>query len=296
MLTLARGAVGATLLQILTNQESNMEKRDVNRTIEYMVSSVNAARQGTAPFYHLQFSEFLPPDLYSEMLEKMPVRDDYRLMSGRTKSTRTNDGDGTRIKLDLFPEFVRHLPGAKREIWRHIGEAIRSPKVRDAFIQRLAPGLERRFGPTYPKVGMYPIPILTRDRPGYKIGIHPDTHWKGMTIQIYLPPDDSIKHVGTVFHRRTSGKTYERSSQMSFLPNSGYAFAVDKDTYHSVDTVGPEVKVRDSILLTYFVDSFPLYFLRNRGRRIGNFVLNELRSLRRPQAPTDSQPAPVLSR
>jgi hypothetical protein len=278
------------------NQENFMQKRDVNRTIEQMVTSINAARQMAEPFYHLQFSDLLPANLYSEMLEQMPVREDYRLMSGRTKSTRTNDGDGTRIKLDLFPEFIRHLPQAKREIWSHLGKAIRSPKVRDAFIQRLAPGLERRFGPTYSKIGMYPIPILTRDRPGYKIGIHPDTHWKGMTIQIYLPPDDSIRHVGTVFHRRTGEKTYERASQMAFLPNSGYAFAVDKDTYHSVDTVGPEVKVRDSILLTYFVDSFPLHFFRNRGRRVGNFALNELRSLRRPQTFPDSQPEPAMTR
>ena len=44
----------------------------------------------------------------------------------------------------------------------------------------------------------------------------------------------------------------------SFAPNTGYAFAVDRDTHHSVDTVGPEVKTRDSILLTYYVDAGPL--------------------------------------
>src|SRR5262245_15509579 len=200
-----------------------MEKRVMDRTIEHMAAAIYAARQVNEPFYHLQFSGFLPPELYCEMLERMPVREDYRLMSGRTKSTRTNNGDGTRMKLDLFPEFIRHLPGPKRDIWSHIGRAIRSPEVREAFIQRLAPGLERRFGQTYPKVGMYPIPILTRDRPGYKIGIHPDTHWKGITVQIYLPPNDSIQHVGTVFHRKTGDKSYQRASQMSFLPNSGYA-------------------------------------------------------------------------
>jgi len=261
-----------------------MDKRDLKRSIEHTVAAIEAARCQTDPFYHLQLSGILAPDIYSEMLEKLPVREDYRLMSGRTKSTRTDNGEGTRIKLDLFPEFIRHLPRPKREIWNHIGWTLRSREVRDAFIRKLAPGLERRFGSAYAKVGMYPIPILTRDRAGYNIGIHPDTHWKGITIQIYLPPDSSIQHVGTVFHKRTGPKTYERASQMSFLPNTGYAFAVDKDTYHSVDTVGPEVKVRDSILLTYFVDSMPLLFLRNRGRRTGNFLLNEWRSLRRAES------------
>ena len=28
---------------------------------------------------------------------------------------------------------------------------------------------------------MYPIPILTRDIPGYKITPHTDTNWKGIT-------------------------------------------------------------------------------------------------------------------
>jgi hypothetical protein len=37
------------------------------------------------------------------------------------------------------------------------------------------------------------------------------------------------------------------------------------------------VTTRDSILLTYFVDAGPLLYLRNRFKRAGNFVLNELR-------------------
>src|SRR5262249_25168118 len=136
----------------------------------------------------------------------------------------------------------------------------------------------------YRHVGMYPIPILTRDRPGYKIGIHPDTHWKGMTIQLYLPRDKSVEHVGTIFHKRTGDKKYEKATQMSFHPNTGYAFTADKATYHSVDPVGPEVQTRDSILLTYFVDKNPLQFFRNRGRRVGNFILNEFRQLQRSPA------------
>jgi hypothetical protein len=39
------------------------------------------------------------------------------------------------------------------------------------------------------------------------------------------------------------------------------------------------VTTRDSILLTYFVDAGPLRYLRNRGKRIGNFVLNEVRHI-----------------
>ena len=61
-------------------------------------------------------------------------------------------------------------------------------------------------------------------------------------------------------------------------PNTSYAFAVGDNTWHSADPVGGEVDTRDSILLTYFVDAGMLRFFRNRGKRIGNFFLNEFRS------------------
>ena len=73
---------------------------------------------------------------------------------------------------------------------------------------------------------------------------------------------------------------------MPFSPNTGYAFAVAGNTWHSADLVGPEVKTRDSILLTYFVDTGPWRFVRNRGRRLANFVLNEFRNLKRNQVET----------
>jgi len=63
--------------------------------------------------------------------------------------------------------------------------------------------------------------------------------------------------------------------------NTGYAFAVGDNTWHSADPVGAEVETRDSILLTYFVDAGLLRFLRNRGKRVGNFVLNEVKHLGR---------------
>ncbi|MGH8688156.1 MAG: hypothetical protein ACREU5_08885 [Burkholderiales bacterium] len=257
-----------------------MNGHDAERTIDHVVGAIDTAVEGQAPFRHLQLAEIFPSDVYAAMLDAMPAAEDYRQMSGRTKYTRTREG-GTRVKLDLFPEFIRHLPAQKTIAWQLVGQTLCSSEVREAFRRRLAPDLERRFGAAYRNMGMYPIPILTRDIAGYQIGIHPDTRWKGMTIQLYLPRDRSIEHVGTIFHRRTGEGVYEKAKQMLFSPNTGYAFAVNPDTYHSVDTVGPEVQTRDSILLTYFVDGTPLQRLRNRGRRVGNFVLNEYRNLLR---------------
>jgi len=256
-------------------------QRAVESLSRFVAESVEAAPARAAPFHHLEFERVFPDDVYAQMLDAMPVTSDYRRMSGRRKEDVRADGTPTRVKIDLFPEFIRHLPGQKRDIWRQVGLALRSNELKRAFVERLAPALGRRFGPGYARLGQYSTPILTRDTAGYQISVHSDTHWKAITVQLYLPTDDSIAHVGTVFHERLPNGELKRSTKMRFAPNSGYAFAVGEGTWHSVDTVGPEVQTRDSILLTYFLDAGLLRFLRNRGKRIGNLLRNELRYIAR---------------
>jgi len=251
----------------------NDRRRAAARLSDFVAQSVEAARAVEKPFYHLEFDRVFPDDVYAQMLALMPNSADYRPMHGRSKV----EGTPTRVKIDLFPEYIRNLPAEKRALWDIVGRALCSDKVKQAFMRRLAPGLAKRFGPGFARTGMYPIPILTRDIPGYLITPHTDTSWKGITVQLYLPRDDAHTNIGTIFHEKLADGSLPKRAQMRFAPNTGYAFAVGDDTWHSADPVGPEVTTRDSILLTYFVDSGLLRTLRNRGKRLGNFVSNEIR-------------------
>ena len=255
----------------------------VNNLIDFAVQSIQRAQAGDWPFYHLRFDRVFPDDFYAAMLEAMPAGDGgYRGLSGKAKVRNvTAEGKPTRTKIDLFPEYVRHLPPKKRAVWDATGRVLRSRELQSAFVQRLAPGLKGRFGENFAKVNMYPVPILTRDIPGYRIFKHTDSLWKGITVQFYLPADNSTPHIGTIFHEVLPNGRKPKKAQMPFSPNTGYAFAVADNTWHSADPVGQEVKTRDSILLTYFVDAGPWRFVRNRGRRLANFVLNETRNLKR---------------
>src|SRR5436309_14689017 len=152
----------------------------VKELTQFVAESVRNAREGSVPFYHLQFDRVFPPDFYAEMLRTMPDEKDYRPMSGKSKvgSSRL-DGKPTRTKIDLFPEYIRHLPAAKLEVWDVVGRVLRSDKVKSAFKRKLGPGLEKRFGKNFETVGMYPVPILTRDIPGYRVFKHTDSLWTG---------------------------------------------------------------------------------------------------------------------
>jgi hypothetical protein len=250
----------------------------VERLRNFIAASIDASPSYDAPFNHLVFDRIFPDDIYAAMLASMPSTADYRPMNGRSKGLDLADGTHTRVKIDLFPEYIRHLPPEKRAVWGVVGRALCSGTVRDALVRRLAAPLARRFGPAFSSVGLFPLPVLTRDVAGYLITPHTDTRWKGITVQLYLPRDSSITHIGTTFHERLADGSMPKTKQMTFAPNTGYAFAVGTDTWHSADRIGPEVKTRDSILLTYFVDSGVLRVLRNRGKRIGNFILSEVRN------------------
>ena len=157
--------------------KSGNRRLAVERLRDFIAASVDAAPSFDAPFTHLVLDRVFPEDVYALMLTNMPESSDYRPMHGRSKGHDLADGTHTRVKIDLFPEYIRHLPPQQRAVWDVVGRALCSRPVRDAFVRRLAPALERRFGARYAKTGMYPIPILTRDIPGYLITPHTDTRW-----------------------------------------------------------------------------------------------------------------------
>src|SRR6266853_10571 len=122
----------------------------VNNLTDFVVGCVQNAPADNAPFHHFRFERVFPDDFYAEMLEAMPVAEDYRAMSGKSKTGSSRpDRKPTRTKIDLFPEYIRHLPPQKRAVWDVAGQVLRSKEVGSAFLQRLAPGLQLRFGPNF---------------------------------------------------------------------------------------------------------------------------------------------------
>ena len=121
----------------------------VARLIPHAVQSIEAAEQHDTPFYHLRFDHFFPDDIFAAVLRAMPAPAAYRRMSGRAKANDLADGTPTRVKIDLFSEYTRHLPPHQRALWEVVGRTLRSRRVQSAFVRRLAPALERRFGPRF---------------------------------------------------------------------------------------------------------------------------------------------------
>ena len=234
---------------------------------QQFVAAVDRAELRHKPFDHVYVEDVLDPATYAALLAAMPERQLYHDLKHHDAVRK--DGSSTRLRMYLYPELVRRLPERERQEWMPIARALCSKELELAFKRKFRKALEERFRKPAEKIGVYPIPILLRDQPGYRIGIHSDVKKKAITVQFYLPSDQSQRHIGTIFHESNKGEGAEKTTQMPFMPSSGYAFPVSlTKSWHSAATTTPKDGERVSMMVTYYVaDSFPrrLYWMARRA-------------------------------
>ena len=93
------------------------DKAALKKLTDHVVAAVGEASKVERPFYHLEFGHIFPDDVYAAMVDSMPKSSDYRALPGRNGGNLREDGSSTRVKIDLFPEYIRHLSEPKRGVW-----------------------------------------------------------------------------------------------------------------------------------------------------------------------------------
>ncbi len=237
---------------------------------ERMLAAVHDSAPAIVPCEHVYMRDVFSPDFYARLLASIPARDRFHDL--RHKDAMRADGSSARLRMYLYPEQLWRLPANQRALWTAVSRTLRSRALQDAFKRKFRQSLETRFGRSIDQLDFYPIPILVRDQPGYRIGIHADVPAKAITVQFYLPRDASQRHLGTVFHHGRSGPDAERTVAMDFMPASGYAFAVvEKESWHSVRQTTEADGERASIMLTYYVQDTPKAWIKRRWDRFRSF-------------------------
>jgi hypothetical protein len=233
---------------------------------QQLVAAVDRTELKHRPFDHIYMEDVLEPDTYAALLAAMPDRQFCHYL--KHSDAVRKDGTSTRLRMYLYPELLSRLPEEQRFIWLPLAEALCSPELELAFKRKFRGALEERFKKPVEKIGVYPIPILLRDQPGYHIKIHSDVATKAITVQFYLPGDERQRHIGTIFHEAKSGEGAKRTTQMAFMPSSGYAFPVSlRKSWHSATTVRETDGERVSMMVTYYVADGPFTWLKYRLRR-----------------------------
>jgi hypothetical protein len=223
------------------------------------------------PFPHIYLGQVFSPEHYARLLDNLPDTGSYRELTHR--DAMRPDGRSARRKFYLLPEHIMLLPRGPRAFWGEVSRALRADALQDAFKRKFRVALERRFGRGIDRLSFYPVPMLIRDFPGYRIGIHGDSLSKAITAQFYLPADESQSHLGTVLHEGRDGAAAQRTTRLPFRPATGYAFpVVYHESWHSVAETKPGDGERNSIVLTYYVQEKPLDWLAERLKRWWLFI------------------------
>lgn len=228
--------------------ESETYQLDTVQTVSRLVAKIRAADIDPAPSENIYMEDLLEPDLYREMLRRMPREGAYEVLNHA--DAKLPDGRFTRLMLDLTEATLDRLDEEDRVFWSEMARVFSSDALKDAILQKFQNRIYSRFGEEMPETEA--IPIFYKDFPGYFIRIHQDHPIKVATLQIYLPPDESQIHLGTCFYRK-HGDGYTRLKRNAFKPNSGYAFVRTDDSWHGVDPIGPDERERNSIAITIYV-------------------------------------------
>ena len=228
------------------------EAEDVPVTTDELVARIvrriRDAEVDDVPSPNIFMEDMLPANVYRELLARLPG--DEVLDPIDHPDAIAEDGRRTRYLLDLTPASLERLKPEDRPFWEAMIAVFTASEITDAIVEKYKPTLRARFGDAIPQ--LVAVPILYRDLPGYRIGIHPDTAAKIATMQFYLPDDDTQLHLGTAFHCRTADG-FRRHKTNAFKPNSAYSFARSEESWHSVDELGVEEKVRNTIALTFYI-------------------------------------------
>lgn len=219
-----------------------------DQIIDGIVASIASAKLDDTPCGNIYMRDLLPSSVYQELIGRLP--DDSALDPIEHPDAIDESGCVTRLLLDLTHETLWRLPAEDQAFWEAMIEVFTSPRIAAAITAKFGETLAERFDGAVPE--LVAVPIFYRDKPGYRIGIHPDAATKVATLQFYLPEDEAQAHIGTVFHRR-SGDDFERLKQNRFLPNSAYAFVRTEESWHSVDRLAADERDRNTIALTFYI-------------------------------------------
>jgi hypothetical protein len=218
------------------------------------MEAISNARLEDYPFGYIYMQPFFEPSFYNDLLETMPSS--HKPLGAR--DTR-EDGTSTRDVVDLmFEPDKLPLP------WHAAVLALGHPQVKISLFDKFKHVIAARFGLTPEQAVLLPalhMDIrLMRDTQDYRLAPHTDAASKILTLQAYLPKDNSTPDLGTSFYKLTKLEIVSRDfgevKRMPFLVNSAYAFAIKRDepgaSWHGREKLTDANVQRDTIILNYY--------------------------------------------
>lgn len=218
------------------------------------------------PYPHIYVKEVFPPDFYRELRVHLPPADAYRDLKA-LKRVGAGYPD-TRLVMEVTPENVQALPEPSRSFWNSTAQWLLGGAFGQVMASKFAEFLARRFG-DMGQARFRDEALLVQDYTTYSLGPHTDSPAKVLSFLFYLPPDDSLAHLGTSIYvpkdprfRCPGGphhrfEMFDRMMTLPFLPNTLFAFLKTDNSFHGVEPIQETGLRRDLLLYDIKVAAAP---------------------------------------
>lgn len=217
------------------------------------------------PFPHFYVRDVFPEDYYRELRAQLPPAESYEDLRdmGRVGS---GYPDG-RLVMPLIPDRVESFPGPMRQFWEDMAHWLFG-EFGAMLLSKFEIHLNQRLGNSR-KMQFRQEALIVQDYTRYSLGPHTDSPKKVMSLLFYLPPDDSLAHLGTSIYRPKDPtftcvggphhefELFDRMVTMPFLPNTLFAFLKTSNSFHGVEPISEEGVRRDLLLFDIKIDNPP---------------------------------------
>ena len=209
------------------------------------------------PYPHIYVRDVFPPDFYRELRAHLPPTGAYKDLKALNR-VGANYPD-TRLVMVVTPESVQALPEPSRSFWGVVAQWMLGGAFGQMVLSRFSELLEQRFGDLR-KTQFNDEALVVQDYTTYSLGPHTDSPAKVLSFLFYLPPDDSLAHLGTSIYVPKDPRfacrggphyrfeMFDRVMTMPFLPNTLFAFLKTHNSFHGVEPI-QETGVRRDLLL-----------------------------------------------
>lgn len=209
------------------------------------------------PYPHIYVENVFPDDFYARLREHLPPKESFTTLKALK---RVNDKyPDTRFVLPLEPEHVRGLAEPYKAFWQDVMRWLLDGQFASLVLSKFGEHLDERFGDAR-KMNFVNEALLVQDYTTYSLPPHTDTPAKVLSFLFYLPPDESLSHLGTSIYlpknrRHISDGTAHHKREffdllmtMPYRPNCLFAFLKTPNAFHGVEEV-TEPDVRRDLLL-----------------------------------------------
>ena len=247
----------------LTDEEAAAVGTDHDRgdqrtaDVKYLIAAIKSSTISSNPFKsNVHICQPFRDELFQKLFEGFPPKPIlYSLGEKRWKGEMDQLTKLGRKDREKWPNYARDIAA-----WRRVQSAVFDPRFESYIFDAL--GIKAK--PERKEIR------IQLDEGGYYIGVHPDNPVKILTMQFYMPVDDSgLWTYGTCLHndaqakvarkgiparkpKYTAGKNAPCAVKFPFVNNTGYAFTVHTSSWHSVEKVPKFAGNRRTFMINWY--------------------------------------------